>query len=35
LVKDVTFFPGHGPTSTFGDERQTNPYVSDSVTGLR
>jgi glyoxylase-like metal-dependent hydrolase (beta-lactamase superfamily II) len=35
LGKDVTFFPGHGPTSTFGDERQTNPYVSDSVTGLR
>ena len=35
LGKDVIFFPGHGPTSTFGDERQTNPYVSDSVTGLR
>ena len=25
----VRFVPGHGPTSTFGWERKTNPYASD------
>ncbi|MDR1424576.1 MAG: MBL fold metallo-hydrolase [Azoarcus sp.] len=25
----VEFIPGHGPTSTFGDERAANPYVGD------
>ena len=34
LGDNVTFIPGHGPTSTFGAERQTNPYVADSVTGF-
>ena len=29
LGDDVTFVPGHGPLSTFGDERQNNPYVGD------
>ena len=29
LGDDVTFIPGHGPTSTFGQERMTNPFVSD------
>ena len=29
LGEDVTFVPGHGPTSTFGRERKTNAYVSD------
>ena len=29
LGDGVTFVPGHGPISTFGAERQTNPYVSD------
>lgn len=29
LGDDVTFVPGHGPTSTFGQERQTNPFVGD------
>jgi glyoxylase-like metal-dependent hydrolase (beta-lactamase superfamily II) len=29
LGEDVTFIPGHGPVSTFGDERESNPYVSD------
>ena len=29
LGDDVTFVPGHGPTSTFGRERQTNPFVAD------
>jgi glyoxylase-like metal-dependent hydrolase (beta-lactamase superfamily II) len=31
LGDDVTFVPGHGPTSTFGDERADNPYVADRV----
>ena len=26
---DVTFIPGHGPTSTFGQERKTNAFVAD------
>ncbi|WP_373096826.1 MBL fold metallo-hydrolase [Zhongshania sp.] len=29
LGDDVTFIPGHGPTSTFGQERATNPFVAD------
>jgi glyoxylase-like metal-dependent hydrolase (beta-lactamase superfamily II) len=29
LGEDTTFVPGHGPTSTFGQERKTNAYVSD------
>jgi len=29
LGNDMIFVPGHGQTSTFGQERQTNPYVSD------
>jgi len=29
LGDDVTFVPGHGGFSTFGAERQTNPFVSD------
>ncbi|PKU23822.1 hypothetical protein CWS72_14995 [Telmatospirillum siberiense] len=28
---DVTFVPGHGPVSTFGQERRTNPFVADHV----
>ncbi len=31
LGNDVTFIPGHGPHSTFGIERQTNPFVGDQV----
>ncbi len=31
LGDDVTFVPGHGPTSTFGQERRTNPFVGDSA----
>ncbi|MBA2934030.1 MBL fold metallo-hydrolase [Sphingomonas sp. CGMCC 1.13654] len=30
---DVAFVPGHGPTSTFGNERATNPFVADSRFG--
>jgi hydroxyacylglutathione hydrolase len=29
LGDDVTFIPGHGPTSTFGEERRSNPFVAD------
>lgn len=29
LGDDVEFICGHGPNSTFGHERQTNPFVSD------
>jgi hydroxyacylglutathione hydrolase len=32
LGDDVTFVPGHGPTSTLGHERRTNPFVSDRVS---
>lgn len=28
---DITFIPGHGPVSTFGQERQSNPYVADML----
>lgn len=28
LGDDITFIPGHGSTSTFGHEKQTNPFVS-------
>ena len=29
LGEDVAFVPGHGPMSTFGDERRSNPFVGD------
>ena len=29
LGDDVSFIPGHGPMSTFGYERKTNPFVRD------
>ncbi len=29
LGNDVTFIPGHGPLSTFGEERRSNPFVHD------
>jgi len=31
LGADTAFVPGHGPMSTFGQERQTNPFVADRV----
>lgn len=34
LGNSVEFVCGHGPNSTFGQERQSNPLVGDSVTGL-
>lgn len=33
LGDDVTFVPGHGPLSTFGDERRSNPFVGDAAVG--
>ena len=30
LGDDMRFLPGHGPLSTFGAERRTNPFVGDS-----
>ena len=33
LGDDITFIPGHGPTSTFGQERKTNPFVADTRFG--
>lgn len=31
LGNEVKFIPGHGPMSTFGTERQTNPFVADGI----
>ena len=31
LGDDVAFVPGHGPMSTFGQERKSNPFVADRV----
>jgi len=31
LGDDVRFVPGHGPMSTFGDERRDNPFVGDAA----
>jgi len=33
LGDDITFIPGHGPTSTFGQERLSNPFVADERYG--
>lgn len=33
LGDDVAFVPGHGPTSTFGEERENNPFVADDQFG--
>ena len=31
LGDDIVFICGHGPASTFGDERQANPFVGENV----
>lgn len=31
LGDDVRFIPGHGPESTFGEQRRRNPFVADHV----
>ena len=33
LGDDVAFVPGHGPMSSFGRERATNPFVGDAALG--
>jgi glyoxylase-like metal-dependent hydrolase (beta-lactamase superfamily II) len=35
LGDDVQFVPGHGPMSTFGEERRSNPFVGDAAVGGR
>ena len=35
LGDDVTFIPGHGPVSSFGEERRSNPFVGDAVLGRK
>lgn len=34
LGKEMRFLPGHGPMSTFGQERIDNAFVADSVLGV-
>jgi hydroxyacylglutathione hydrolase len=31
LGDDITFIPGHGPNSTFGRERLSNPYLTQPI----
>ena len=31
---DTAFVPGHGPMSTFGRERETNPFVGDAALAM-
>lgn len=33
LGDQIQFVPGHGPISSFGQERQSNPFVSDGAYG--
>jgi hydroxyacylglutathione hydrolase len=33
LGDDVEFIPGHGPMSTIGEERRSNPFVADKKFG--
>jgi len=33
LGGEMRFVPGHGPMSTIADERRSNPFVGDAVTG--
>ena len=33
LGDDIAFVPGHGPMSTFGEERAGNPFVGDAALG--
>lgn len=33
LPDEMKVYPGHGPTSTIGTERRTNPFVADSKFG--
>ena len=33
LGDEILFIPGHGPTSTFGQERKDNAFVADKIIG--
>lgn len=33
LPDDTVLYPGHGPTTTVGNERRTNPFVADKNFG--
>jgi glyoxylase-like metal-dependent hydrolase (beta-lactamase superfamily II) len=35
LPADTVCYPGHGPETTLGHERLTNPFVSDEAVGER
>ena len=35
LGDSIRFIPGHGPMSTFGEERRNNPYVGDRAVADR
>lgn len=35
LPDEVQVYPGHGPSTTVGQERQTNPYLSQNSRGKR
>ncbi|WP_182868349.1 MBL fold metallo-hydrolase [Stieleria mannarensis] len=35
LGKEIQFLPGHGPTSTFSQERLDNAFVSDRALGIQ
>ena len=32
---DMVVLPGHGPLTTIGDERASNPYLQDLGAGIR
>jgi hydroxyacylglutathione hydrolase len=34
LGDDARVFPGHGPETTLGDERRTNPFILDWLSGM-
>ena len=33
LGDEILFIPGHGPTSTIGQERKDNAFVADKIIG--
>ena len=34
LSDDMEVWPGHGPTTTIGEERASNPFVNGAGTGM-
>ena len=33
LGDDMTIYPGHGPTTTIGEERRSNPFIQQELQG--